>query len=101
MRIERHCAAQREVVEATRYYAAAAPHLTGQFVAEFDEAVLRSAAHPNAWPPVGGGLRRCLLTKFPYQIIYRVEGEVIRIYAVAHAKQRPGYWMKRVVPQGG
>lgn len=56
----------------------------------------RIADRPHAWPPIARRVRRCLLTTFPYQIIYRVEGEVIRIYAFAHVKRRPRYWTKRV-----
>lgn len=55
--------------------------------ADVDRAVQRIVQFPHAHPPLPGGLRRCLLSKFPYQIVYRVEGDVIRIYAVAHLKR--------------
>ena len=41
-------------------------------------------------------MRRLLVKRFPYQLIYRVEGDEIVIYAVAHQKRRPGYWRKRI-----
>jgi hypothetical protein len=34
---------------------------------------------------------------FPYRLIYRVEGEEIRIYAVAHVRRKPGYWRRRIL----
>jgi len=51
----------------------------------------------RAWSPMGSKkFRRSLLSRFPYQIVYRVEGDTIRIYAFAHVKRRPGYWNKRL-----
>lgn len=35
---------------------------------------------------------------FPYRVVYFVEGDLLRIVAVAHAKRRPGYWRDRVGP---
>jgi hypothetical protein len=34
--------------------------------------------------------------KFPYNVVYRVSGDLVRIYAIAHAKRRPGYWKSRL-----
>lgn len=51
---------------------------------------------PKASPVVSGTVRRCLLTRFPYRLVYRVEGEKIVIYAVAHQSRRPGYWRTRI-----
>jgi plasmid stabilization system protein ParE len=73
--------------------------LAERFIAAFEAAVIRIAQTPQAWPPVGATLRRCLLTTFPYQLIYRIEGDTIRIFALAHQRQRPGYWHKRVPDQ--
>jgi hypothetical protein len=46
--------------------------------------------------PVEGGVRRVLLKIFPYQLIYRVDGDEIRVFAVAHVRRRPGHWRRRL-----
>lgn len=51
--------------------------------------------HPLIGTPGPGNIRRMPLRVFPYTLHYRVEGETIRIFAVAHQKRRPGYWRKR------
>ena len=51
---------------------------------------------PNVGTPVRGRFRRMILKTFPYQLVYRVHGDEIRIFAVAHLKRRPGYWRKRL-----
>jgi plasmid stabilization system protein ParE len=90
--------AEQELTDAAVYLAESSGSIeTGERLlqeAMFTER--RIAERPHAWPPVGKGLRRSLLSTFPYQIIYRVEAEVIRIYAVAHVKRRPGYWKKQL-----
>jgi plasmid stabilization system protein ParE len=35
------------------------------------------------------------LHDFPYSLIYRVQGDTIRIIAVAHHSRRPAYWAGR------
>jgi len=46
------------------------------------------------WPIVEDELRRHLVRKFPFGILYRIEPEKIVIIAVAHLRRRPGYWIK-------
>ncbi|MGE3074034.1 MAG: type II toxin-antitoxin system RelE/ParE family toxin [Dehalococcoidia bacterium] len=41
------------------------------------------------------GTRRYQLSPYPYYIVYRTDGAVVTILAVAHSKQRPGYWRNR------
>ncbi|TMA90118.1 MAG: hypothetical protein E6J77_07075 [Deltaproteobacteria bacterium] len=40
-------------------------------------------------------LRRFLVRRFPYGLLYRVESDQIFIVAVAHLRRRPGYWRGR------
>ena len=50
---------------------------------------------PETWPAHHHETRRFLLSRFAYEIVYRVYPEVILIVAVAHCKRRPGYWKTR------
>jgi hypothetical protein len=34
--------------------------------------------------------------RFPFAFIYRIDGVLLRIIAVSHRRQRPGYWRGRV-----
>jgi toxin ParE2 len=91
--------AQQEVADAMMYHEHISPKLADQFLAEFNASIQRITVHPRAWPPLGNRLRRCLLTDFPYQLVYEIEGGDIRVYAFAHLKRRPNYWRKRVPPK--
>jgi len=41
-------------------------------------------------------VRRCLMGKFPYGILYTVEEDYILILAIMHCSQEPGYWKNRL-----
>ena len=41
-------------------------------------------------------IRRALLPRFPYALVFISTGVEIQVIAVAHTKRRPGYWLDRV-----
>jgi hypothetical protein len=41
-------------------------------------------------------IRRVLLPRFPYAVVFMDLGREVRVLAVAHAKRRPGYWLNRI-----
>ena len=46
----------------------------------------------------GGGMRKARsfpLHGFPYSLIYRLQGDPVRVIAVAHHSRRPSYWAGR------
>ena len=92
--------ALRELGDAAEYLARATGSVeTGyRFLAAAISTEALIQQFPNAHPPIGKILRRCLLADFPYQIIYRVDGDVIGIFADAHCNRKRGYLRKRVSP---
>ena len=50
---------------------------------------------PETWPKVHGELRRYVLRRFPYSILYRMEQSAVVVTAVAHQRRRFGYWRDR------
>jgi plasmid stabilization system protein ParE len=91
-------AARLELEEAAEWYGAIRPALGAEFLAEFDRSVQMILQAPNAWHPVGGGLRRYRLDRFPYGIIYHAHTGGVLVIAVAHLHRHPDYWRRRVAP---
>jgi plasmid stabilization system protein ParE len=81
---------------AAKYYESQATGLGTDYLSEIKRVVTAIAESPETWPVVGGGLRRRLVRRFPFAILYRNESEEIVIIAVAHLRRKPGYWRKRV-----
>jgi hypothetical protein len=51
---------------------------------------------PLAWPVSGEGTRKCLLTRFPYLVIYGPLPDGLLVLAVGHQHRMPGYWPDRL-----
>ena len=45
--------------------------------------------------PLHAGVRKRLLTNFPYALLYSLREDEIRILAVSHQRRRPFYWQGR------
>jgi len=87
--------AQQELDDAVNWYNEQADGLGKEFLDELDRAVRRSVAFPLSCPEIEPGLRRCLLARFPYGLVYGLEGDTIVVVAVAHLHREPRYWAAR------
>ena len=88
--------AELELTDGALYYAQEANAELGvAFIAEFERALSELAAHPRLGAPWRARTRRFPLRRFPYSVIYRIEGEEVRIIALAHQRRQPGYWSGR------
>jgi plasmid stabilization system protein ParE len=88
--------AQDEIREAAEYYAAVSPELGTAFKRELRQRIRLAATMPMAWPASGGGTRKCLLSRFPYLVIYAPLPDELLVLAVGHQHRKPGYWRERL-----
>ena len=94
--VEFHPEAQDEFISAAQFYERQAEGLGLDFIMTVQQAYERLLEAPASGPPFGRRLRRLLVPKFPYGLLYRVEPERIYIIAVMHLHRRPGYWPSRL-----
>lgn len=90
-----HPEAKREMIAAALFYEERSSGLGRLFLDEVERGFLRIAERPEAWSILSSPYRRCLLTEFPYGIIYRNESQRIYVLAVMHLRREPGYWKNR------
>jgi plasmid stabilization system protein ParE len=88
--------AQRELDDAVAWYNEQAAGLGQEFLDELDRVVRRAVTFPMSCPEIEPGVRRCLLARFPYGLIYGVDGETLVVIAVAHLHREPRYWVDRI-----
>ena len=55
----------------------------------------RIRQYPGAALQVTNDVRKLVLAKFPYSLIYETREDSLRILAVAHQRKRPYYWRGR------
>ena len=87
--------AEDEVEEAKAWYARRNPEAAARFVQHVRQAVSAVAEAPERWPEIEPEVRRFVLRKFPYSLIYAIEGEHVLVLSVAHQRRQPGYWRDR------
>lgn len=85
--------AEDEKIEAAEFYEARAEGLGAEFLDDVDRVIKIVREHPHAGFQLPGGLRRAILHRIPFSVIYAEGRSEIVIVAVAHQKRRPGYWM--------
>ena len=88
--------ALRELDSAAAYYENRREGLGLQFIAVNRKLLARILENPRQFPAISGRLRKAGMRRFPYSIIFRVEPRLIRVVAIAHGHQRPGYWKNRL-----
>jgi len=87
--------AEFELFAAARYYESNAPGLGIDFLDKVDSAIQDIETHPYRWPIVRNYIRRRLLTRFPYGLLYSVDPDEIIILATMHLRRQPDYWLDR------
>ena len=91
-----HPEAAEEFLAAIRQYSDIDPTLGADFEAKVEEGVLLAMTFPSMWREICPGLRRVLIRRFPYGIIYAYDEDVCYILAVMHLHAKPGYWKDRM-----
>lgn len=90
-----HPEAEEEFSAAIEYYEERETGLGYDFSVEVFTAIHNITNHPAAWPVVEEDIRRCLVNRFPFGVLYSIEPNGIFIIAVMHQRRRPGYWKER------
>jgi plasmid stabilization system protein ParE len=91
-----HPAAEQELAAAMEIGEERGSGLGAELLIEVRRIVALLCETPNVGEPLDLRRRRFPLRRFPFGLIYRVESDTLRILALAHRRQRPGYWRGRV-----
>jgi hypothetical protein len=101
VKLQLHPEAEDELYHEAAYYDAARVGLGDEFlvhVYSWFDVILEG---PQAWPrwvstpELDVPIRRVVLERFPHSIAYQAFPERIFVLAVAPAKRRPFYWLRR------
>ena len=90
--------ASAELTEAVSWYESKRRGLGGELLDEVAKTVDRLSLNPETGSPISPdqNTRRLLVSRFPYQVVYRIRPAEIVVAALAHLKRRPGYWKNRM-----
>ena len=93
--------AAEELDASADWYEARRRNLGIDFLRVVREALERIADNPQTWPlvrdvPARLNVRRFLLRRFPYSIVFLELEDEIRVLAIAHSSREPGFWRHRL-----
>jgi plasmid stabilization system protein ParE len=88
--------AQLEIDDSVAWFNAQSQGLEIRFLDDIDRTVRRIITFPLSSEEIAPDIRRCLLSRFPYGIVYGVDNDTIVVIAVAHLHREPRYWFDRL-----
>ncbi len=88
--------AEEEMMEAAVFYQEQAEGLGEKFLDDVERATQLLSEQPLIGQQIDNHLRRFLLHRFPFSLIYSSELSGVLIIAVAHQRRRPDYWQERL-----
>jgi hypothetical protein len=95
MNVYFHPEAEQELREAVSYYEEIELGLGYDLSREVYAAVQRAVTLPQAWPILSGRIRRVLVRRFPYGVLYTEQPSSLLVIAVMNLHRAPGYWRDR------
>ena len=90
-----HTEAEAEVDAAFDWYRQRSLIAARGFLEELNAVLNRILQNPDLFPRTAQTLRKAILHRYPYYLLFREHEESIQILVVAHAKRLPGYWKTR------
>ena len=87
--------AVKEIEEAAEWYEKRAPGLSAEFLRALDATVALVWRNPLQFPAVHKQLRRAMLRRFPYSLIFSISDDEIVVIACAHWRQDARRWRNR------
>lgn len=89
--------AAEELDDAVTFYDDQQRGLGGRFAGAVEGSLARIARFPESYQRIGKYSRRCIVSGFPYGVIYQLRPDASRILvvAVAHLHRHPDYWDSR------
>lgn len=87
--------ALEDLREAADWYDGQSPGLGDAFLGSVDVCLSRIERLPRAFPENEPGIRSALLRRFPYAVLFRVEGERVEVLAVWHGHRYTTGWRDR------
>ena len=87
--------AEADLQEAFDWYERHVPGLGAGFLAAIDGTMNSILSNPLQYPIMYRNARRALTRRFPYQVFFVIQEDLITIVAVSHGARDPKRWQDR------
>ena len=86
--------AESDIQDAVLWYGERNALMAEAFRVETLDAIERVVKSPLGKAADDEGNLRRVLRRFPYSVVYDIDGSTVRILAVTHHRRQPNYWRK-------
>ena len=87
--------AEAELAEAVDWYETRGKGLGADFMRAVDAALAAIQRNPNQYQIIKGRIRRAVLRRFPYSLIYVASEHEVTVLACFHGRRNPQRWIER------
>ncbi|NBX02951.1 MAG: type II toxin-antitoxin system RelE/ParE family toxin [Alphaproteobacteria bacterium] len=87
--------AEADLLDAKLWYEKADPALSDDFKHRVAGALSKITDNPLAFPLITDRLRRALIGRFPYHILYFLESNHVYVIGVLNQRRNPTHWQSR------
>jgi len=92
--------AENEAIDAACWYENKCDGLGVDFLSRYESILTAIEADPHRFPlletlTTERNIRRCVMKRFPYYVVYELLDSETVVLAVAHSHRRPNYWQRR------
>jgi plasmid stabilization system protein ParE len=96
MRVEYHPLTTSDLNNAIAYYNRQQEGLGDELRTEIYASIERAVSSPARFSIVSKGIRRCLVHRFPYAILFRaVSEDTLRVLVIRHHRRHPSFGLQR------
>jgi plasmid stabilization system protein ParE len=96
MRVEYHPQAASDLSAAVDHYNGLRPGLGDALRLEVYAAIGRICSNPRRYREIDRGMRRCLVPRFPYSVLFRCPApDVVRVLVIRHHRRHPAFGLSR------
>lgn len=88
--------AEADLAEGFSWYESHRDGLGLEFLEEVRKSIKAITENPNRFSIKYRNTRRALIRRFPYQILYFIEADVVEVFAVIHVRRNPELWQQRI-----
>ena len=98
MQVIRHPKLAADIRDTAAHYAEVSERVVESFWSELDLILASIERNPRSHHFDACGLRRANFRKFPYHLLYEVDGNSILLVVLRHDRRHPRYGLDRRIP---
>ena len=96
MRLQFRPEARLDILEARQWYESQSPGLGSEFARAVDAAAAGILRFPTSNSRVRGDVRKAILRRFPYSLLYFAAQDEVTVLACFHHRRDPRTWCDQV-----